>query len=258
MIECIVCNGSSTEPVLNRNGFDLVKCRYDGHLYISNPPSATEVGKIYTREYFEGNCPVGYHHNVFASPKKQIAKAQRKLERIISHTASGRLLDVGAGPGFFLHLADKHYAAEGIDLSYAAVDYARLEFGASITQARFEDFSSEGGKYSIITMWSVLEHMLDPRENLMHANRLLQEDGLLAISFPNAFGITRYVKGKDWRGFQFPEHLHFFSNRNLIRLLRETGFDPLHMKLKDNNFFRDTCYILARKKSCQVKSINLP
>ena len=49
----MVCNGDRSIKVFEKNGYDLVKCETDGHLYVSNPPSLDELSGLYSEAYFE-------------------------------------------------------------------------------------------------------------------------------------------------------------------------------------------------------------
>lgn len=247
MANCIICAGNDQDTLFEKNGYDLVRCKSDGHIFVSNPPSLDELSLLYSSEYFEGVANVGYHHDVLGNVEKQTKKAKRKLSRLKRLLPEGRVLDVGCGPGFFLNEASLSYRVVGCDWSQTTADYARAQFGLEINVEDFLKFQ-DSSPYDAITMFSYLEHTLDPRENLVKANDLLKEGGVLILALPNISGIVRHIMGQGWRGFELPEHLHFFNEKNLKRLLRETGFLPIKSRYNESNFFRDTNYFYARKK----------
>jgi len=57
--------------------------------------------------------------------KKRRPLWSRWTRIIRKYEASGKLLDVGCGPGFFLAYAEKHYDVHGIDISEYAVREAK-------------------------------------------------------------------------------------------------------------------------------------
>lgn len=236
--------------VLIKNEFRLIQIVRRREMHIENPPSSLDLAAIYSASYFEGTAQSGYHHNVFANKENQIKKAQRKVERIQRYLSPhSYLLDVGCGPGFFVCEARKAgFRVDGCDVAPAAAEYARRELGLEIETHNFLEIADREEIYEGIAMFSVLEHTLSPEQNLQKAHRLLKKGGLLALSIPNAWGITRHIKGKDWRGFSFPEHLHFWGKREMTALLESAGFTNVKAPLKENNFFRDTVYYYAWKE----------
>ncbi|MEK6825962.1 MAG: class I SAM-dependent methyltransferase [Nanoarchaeota archaeon] len=240
----------SKEWVLVKDGYYLARKEGVREMHIVNPPSEDVLRATYSQAYFEGTARSGYHHNVFAQKRKQIHKAQRKLQRIKRYVpAGGCILDVGCGPGFFVSEARKvGYVVEGCDISSAAGEYAQKELNLDIQVSDFLSLPFSFHSFEGITMFSVLEHALSPEENLQKAHSLLRDGGLLALSIPNAWGMTRYLKGVDWRGFSFPEHLHFWGRQEMTELLEKNGFRDVQAPLKDNNFFRDTVYYYAWKR----------
>ncbi len=90
---------------------------------------------------------------------------------------------------------------------------------------RFDDLPASRD-LSVLSMADVLEHMPHPRDALKKAHAMLQEDGLLYLSFPNSETAT-------WRLWEQTgtnpywgelEHYHNFSRDRLIALLDESGF----------------------------------
>lgn len=245
-MNCGVCRSGYAKKVFTKEGFDLVRCEIDGHLYVENAPSQEELDRFYDSSYFEGKAG-GYRHNVFENPALHLMKAERKVKRVQRHLQSGKILDVGCGPGFFVFQARREgFNVFGCDASNAAVDYSQRVLGTHIWQGNFLDYP-EGVKFDGVTMFSYIAHVINPGLSLRKAHGLLEDNGLLVLSIPNLASVGRVLKGKNWRGFSFPEHLQLFSHMNLDRILKENGFTPLQDLVRDNNFLMDTSYFFARK-----------
>jgi SAM-dependent methyltransferase len=78
------------------------------------------MNQEYDKNYFEKT----------AEDAGLILKERRPLWRrwvkiIQKYKASGKLLDVGCGPGFFLAYAERYYDAHGIDISEYAIKEAK-------------------------------------------------------------------------------------------------------------------------------------
>ena len=94
----------------------------------------------------------------------------------------GSLLDIGAGTGHFLDLAQKNnWKVTGIEPNDGAKKIA-TEKGITF----IENIQSlERNSFDVITMWHVLEHVYDLDEQIKQLKRVLKEDGTLIIAVPN-------------------------------------------------------------------------
>ncbi len=60
----------------------------------------------------------------------------------------------------------------------------------------------------------------------MRIKAALKDDGIIVIDTPNMESIFSRFRGQNWRGLG-RYHLYYFSYSTLIRLLEDTGFEPL-------------------------------
>jgi hypothetical protein len=79
------------------------------------------------------------------------------------------------------------------------------------------------GGFDVITMWSVLAHLATPVEDLTMLRGLLSDDGVLMVLTVNANSLELKAKRAEWGAFT-PNHLKFFSEATLSRLLARAGF----------------------------------
>lgn len=162
-----------------------------------------------------------------AEEKGRREQASLVLAKILKHKTSGRLLDVGSGPGFFLDEAKKRgFEAEGVDLSGWASAYAAEHFGIKVhtgdlAGARFADRS-----FDVVVMNDFIEHVPDPKAMLAEARRILKNDGILYLSTPDINSALSRVLGGRWWGIN-KYHLYYFSRKTLAGLFQAVGFKPL-------------------------------
>ena len=76
-------------------------------------------------------------------------------------------------------------------------------------------------------MFDVIEHLFDPRAVLAAIARALAPGGTLVISTPNIDSASRYLLGTDWAVLSPLEHVYYFSEDSLRRLLEATGFSDV-------------------------------
>lgn len=232
---CNFCGEDDSEPLnrgpdllLNRDGdFQLVRCRNCGLIYQNPQLTLDELAEHYPENYDP------YQESVTSLGFTQRISAQHGLSRrlkLLTRYAQppGRLLDVGCATGLFLNAAHQQgWQVEGVELSTHAAEYARRQFGLSVFQGTLEQASFSAGTFDVVTMWDVLEHVIDPRETVREVARVLRPGGLLALSLPNPRAIQARVFGSSWVGWDRPRHLHIFTPDVLTAYLREAGFkDP--------------------------------
>jgi len=110
----------------------------------------------------------------------------RRLRLMRKDFHPGSVLDVGAGIGQFLKLAEQHYApTTGTEVSTAAIDLARQRYGVELREGELLKINFGGGTFDNITMFHVLEHVPSPRLLLEKAYELLTPGGYLYIAVPN-------------------------------------------------------------------------
>ncbi len=132
-----------------------------------------------------------------------------------------KALDVGCATGLFLeYMSDRQWDIEGTDISAEMVEEA-VKKGLRAWVG--DVFSVNDKRYHLITLWDVLEHLLQPKESLIKINSLLEPGGGLIIQTP-CRGIIADGYGAGWRHFIPPQHVHIFSQQGLFDLLIKTGF----------------------------------
>ena len=139
-----------------------------------------------------------------------------------------RLLEVGCGAGFFLKTAARAgWQVEGIELSDEASRFASERLELPIRRERAEDAPIAPGSFDAAAMFDVIEHLFDPRSVLTAIARALVPGGLMVISTPNYDSASRHLLGVDWAVLSPLEHVYYFTEVSLRRLLDATGFSDV-------------------------------
>jgi 2-polyprenyl-3-methyl-5-hydroxy-6-metoxy-1,4-benzoquinol methylase len=143
--------------------------------------------------------------------------------------ASGRVLDVGAGFGFFLRaLEQQGYDAYGLESSEYACERAREFTNATIANASAERvFPFDDDFFDAITMFDVIEHIADYPAMLAECKRTLRPGGRIVVMTPSGHSIARLLLGKNWSWHKDPTHVHLFTPRSMRRALHEAQFSDL-------------------------------
>ena len=141
---------------------------------------------------------------------------------------SGRLFDIGAATGFFLKIAQKRgYEVSGVEMSDHAAGEAR-KTSLDVKSGDMMSMVIPPTYFDIITMLDVLEHMTEPLKELLETRRILKSGGLLVINAPNGQSLLAKILRSKWHLVLPPEHLYYFSPKNLSTFLEANGFRTVY------------------------------
>lgn len=161
--------------------------------------------------------PQTYHGGRHGLSARWCARRRLKWLQRVGAKKKGKLLDIGCGDGTFL-LAAK---ANGWEVFGTEINpnHAR-----SVCLEVYTDLKSFSGDcFNCITLWHVLEHMIDPNETLANVKQCLAKEGKVLIAVPNAKGWQARIFGTNWLHRDIPRHLYHFGPRQLQALLQKHG-----------------------------------
>ena len=151
------------------------------------------------------------------------------IERIWNR-APGRLLDIGTGGGSFPYMASQRgWRVEGCEPNHWLCEWALENYGLPIRPGTVFDQKYPANSFDVVTLWDVLEHTPDPKTEVRETHRLLKEDGLLVINYPDIGSWVARVMGRSWV-FLLDVHLYYFTRATIRKLLEDAGFEIVRMR----------------------------
>ncbi|MBW3535182.1 MAG: class I SAM-dependent methyltransferase [Gemmatimonadetes bacterium] len=159
-----------------------------------------------------------------------------ELRLVERYRRPGRFLDVGCNMGMLLRLArERGWDAVGVEPSRSLGGLAREKLGLTVHEGFLEDFSPDSlGRFDVVAMSDVLEHVARPLPLLRHAHRFLAEGGVLFVKVPNARWNLfkqrvsalggRAPRQGIWDSY---EHVVHYTSRTLRRMLETAGLETL-------------------------------
>lgn len=159
---------------------------------------------------------------VYQSVKKYAL--QKKLKLINSFENSEKtILDIGAGTGDFLKVCKEGgWQVFGVEPNREARERAASK---TIQLEKELDFF-EGQQFDVITLWHVLEHVVDLPSYIRMLEKLLKENGTLVIAVPNYKSYDAKHYKEFWAAYDVPRHLWHFSQTAIKKF-----FAKVHMEV---------------------------
>jgi 2-polyprenyl-3-methyl-5-hydroxy-6-metoxy-1,4-benzoquinol methylase len=226
---CLVCAAAGSRSKLAVGGYSIVKCISCGFEWVDPRPSAEQLSTFYGDERYFAGCEAGYADYEAEEPGHR-RLARRRLAWMERRLPSGRLVDLGCGPGFFVdEAARRGWSAWGAEIS-APMRHRAAARGLRVLAADDERGLAELTPLDAVTMWEYVEHVLDPAAELSRAAGLLRPGGVLALSTPNVAHRLASSDPARWPEYKPPAHLSFFDATTLSRLLERAGFDRIEVR----------------------------
>lgn len=202
----------------------LVKCPC-GLIFQDPQPSLDEQALFYPDEY----APYANANPYEWSPPMQWLKRLKELFFIVRYPPVSvtyedkKVLDFGCGGGRFmgiLKVRHPNWEVWGYDVGSNRVPVENMINGTyADLLTRFEP-----GYFDSIYLGNVLEHLMNPVEDLRMLYTLLKEGGEIHIDVPNIASHKSIWFGKNFSGLDLPRHLYHFTPITLRETVEKAGF----------------------------------
>jgi SAM-dependent methyltransferase len=277
-VPCNLCGNDDVRTIRASTGEGrIVQCRRCGLVYVSprlaqNPLTQYEGDEYHEKGVLATGRP-GY--TSYASDRPVLYPYfGRRAEEIARIKPGARLLEVGAASGYFMDQARRQgLRPEGIEPSKACQRIIGDELHLPVVAGSLEEAAIEPSTYDVVAMFQTIEHFDDPRGALLKVARWLKPGGLLVITTPNRHGWFARLAGRRWFEYKPREHLYYFDDTTIARMLEAVGFDRIHVSRDPNRypvgfflerfsryypFLRPVMALLDRVLPERVKALGVP
>jgi 2-polyprenyl-3-methyl-5-hydroxy-6-metoxy-1,4-benzoquinol methylase len=228
---CPVCDSTNfTEFIqckdhfLSKELFTIQKCEICGLLFTNPRPGVNELGQYYKSNQYisHSNIKKGIVNRIYHFIRSRNHRQKYKI--ITTKKSSGEILDVGCATGEFLaYFKERGWMVTGIEPDPDARQFAMENNHIDVYNE--EKLSELGkGRFDVITLWHVLEHVSDLDQRMQELYFLLKDDGLLIIAVPNSKSYDAFHFGSFWAGYDVPRHLYHFNKSSILHLFKEYHF----------------------------------
>lgn len=217
--------GEEFEVVFDKN--------YD--MFVTSPfPKIEKLGDYYQSEEYTSHTDGGAKtliDRLYIIARNILLKRKVKLvKKYLKDIDNTTLLDYGCGTGEFLSRCESAgLRVEGIEPNANANALASKKIKGNISNDT--DLSKkESGKYDVITMWHVLEHIPDLTLMKSEMKRMLKDKGTLIIAVPNFKSYDAQFYKEYWAAYDVPRHLWHFSKTAISKHFAEVEMEVIKTK----------------------------
>ncbi len=234
--KCLKCNSTELSELSDFNEVGLEKCSSCSFVFSHRIPSKEELIDYYSKNYDRTN---------YFSPITE-KRYNKLLDGFEKYKSTNRILDIGAGCGFFMKTAKKRgwevYGTE-IDLSAIAnCDENNLNMS-------YGDINSIGfpeNYFDVVVHIEVIEHINNPNEFVSEIHKILRPGGITYLTTPNFNALHRYRLKEKYDVISYPNHLCYYTAKTIKQLFNTHQLKPVEVKT--------TGYSLTRLKTSKGTS----
>jgi 2-polyprenyl-3-methyl-5-hydroxy-6-metoxy-1,4-benzoquinol methylase len=195
-------------------------------LFTQDFPAEEEIGRYYeTRDYIShSDTRSGIVNRLYHWVRSYMLLRKERLVEREAHRKTGRLLDIGAGTGYFADtMRVGGWTVEAVEKNDTARAFAAEHFGVEM-QPEEALKKYEPKSFDVITLWHVLEHMEHLNETWELLNTLLSDTGVLIVAVPNNKSFDARKYGAYWAAYDVPRHLWHFTPDTIQQFGNKHGF----------------------------------
>lgn len=223
---CILCKASNFHIVHRKDHWQYLRCRNCNLVSVHPRPTPREV----TKHYEDYLPPQHQEIEQWKSMMRVVIATSANLVESRTKTGKGKLLDIGCGYGFFLQeMHSRGWEVEGIEISEVGREYIRDKCAIQVHSQQLEDLSLSDNLFDVVTLFYVIEHLLDPLAILREVHRVLKPGGLVLLRWPHSTPIVKILGplSKKLDLYHAPYHLYDFSPNTIKSLLSLVGFEDI-------------------------------
>jgi len=230
MVHCDLCGSDEHVILFVKEGFRHVRCSSCGLVFV-NPLLARHVDL----QKASGTGSMGEDQ----LSRSQVKRLRKEVESLEGFRHGNRILEVGAGRGWFLQeAAAAGWETWAVEINEDALRYLRCRDKIRIITEPAEDFQAPESSMDVVRMWDVIEHLRSPRRAVANICRCLRPGGLLRLATTNFASLSRRVNGPEWVYLNGSDHVVLFEPETITRLLTDEGFRQIRIRTRSFNLRR--------------------
>jgi SAM-dependent methyltransferase len=247
-VDCCICGGNKFERLSSkeRNGLYMPVsiCKNCG-LIQSNPRlEQKSINDFYNLEFnklFRSSFEPEQYFRAQYHRGELVYQYINKNDSLFKKKARLFVIEVGCSSGGILkYFADQGHQVKGVDLGQEFIDFGKNRYGLDLLAGDISIIPPET-EADLIIYRHVMEHILDPLEELEQIKARLAPDGLLYIEVPGVKNLHNTYNA-DFLYYLMLSHAYHFTLTTLTNLLARNGFCILSGNENIQSVFKKSAY----------------
>jgi len=207
-----------------KDAFTVWRCNGCGFMFPNPRVARTHLKILYSSKYWNEHQLANGLASISDRAGFDYHHALARVFLVKKYKQGGRWLDVGCAHGAVVRRAKElGYDSEGLEIDPQIAKFGAAYFDAKITVGEIETANLDG-KFDIISMYDVFEHLYDPDKTLADISQRLQPDGVLIVETFRT-DLEPYesdpLSHPDCKPL---EHVAMYREEHLTQLLGRNGF----------------------------------
>lgn len=219
-VNCYYCQSWQYTYYDQENGYQLVKCRNCGLLYVNPRPKESTINRAAHTGLHQGDKIFNATNKLHRS---RINRYVKILATIYPEIPNQKIkwLDIGCGNGEFLMALKTHFGNH-IEVHGIEPNEHKLKTTTSLgLDVDFSKYSDHIGEFDAISMLNVYSHIANPIEFIKNWQKTLKPAGELIIQTGDSANVEPLWHQKP---YNLPDHLSFANKEILEGIMQKTGF----------------------------------
>lgn len=231
-LSCPICRNTKHKHLHRLTQGELVRCQ-NCHLVLFTPrPTFEDLANFYNTSSYR-DC---YQNSTMAEINfareryRHLKYILNRYDRNLQNRSIKIMLDIGCGEGHLLKIATEDgWQITGTEISVKATETANQLLENKVLAGDILDLNLPDNSFDLITIYHVIEHLIEPIPTLEKIKQLLKPNGIAFIETPNIGSLGARIKGKKWSHIIPPEHISYFDRHSLKQALKTAEFSQYHV-----------------------------
>ena len=216
------------DHTVSRETFNLYWDKENDLLVTLPQPSATALPRYYDSDDYISHTDSkksGMDRMYQIIKNYSIGKKVGMINGMVAQ--KGLILDIGCGTGDFLKACQNEgWQVCGIEPNDKArnLTMTKLHEDELVSDSINSFLKTHAGRFDVITMWHVLEHVPNLLEYIEQIKLLLKPDGSLIVAVPNFKSYDAKHYKAYWAAYDVPRHLWHFSEMAIRNIFGKYNF----------------------------------
>jgi len=245
---CNLCDSTKFDIVSEqlrdeKNRYKVYACLKCQHVQLFPKPSREDDQEFYNGNLQDKRRKKDINYEKLAKNNQFDTNRHVKLLKNVCQDTNCSILDIGSGYGFFVNqLFQMGYKnVLGLEISEERRMLSSEQGSVQVINFDINNADRDIGRFDVITLFHVLEHMADPVLFLKNIKKLMNPNGILVCEVPNSNEMLLKECRAYFDFYWIRAHLNYFHYETLMLCLKKAGFEKIEIDFEQRYGLMNLC-----------------